>query len=131
MSKQELEVIGQEADGACCQGLAKLASAPLAEDQAVELAKVFKALGDPARLRLLSMIASREGGEVCVCELTPARRDRTAHPRLARRPGCLIRSSHRAMRPVSPDGHGYSHRPDRQEAPAADGQDAATSGHAH
>ncbi|MER5470254.1 metalloregulator ArsR/SmtB family transcription factor [Streptomyces sp. NPDC002935] len=69
MSKQELEVIGREADGACCQGLA---SAPLTENQAVELAKAFKALGDPVRLRLLSMIASREGGEVCVCELTPA-----------------------------------------------------------
>ncbi|MFH9554669.1 ArsR/SmtB family transcription factor [Streptomyces sp. NPDC051445] len=68
MSKQELEVIGQ--DAACCPGLS---AAPLDEDQAVELAKVFKALGDPVRLRLMSMIASRgEGGEVCVCELTPA-----------------------------------------------------------
>ncbi|MGW2716124.1 ArsR/SmtB family transcription factor [Streptomyces sp. NPDC001492] len=68
MSKQELEVIGQ--DAACCPGLA---SAPLDEDRAADLAKVFKALGDPVRLRLLSMIASRgEGGEVCVCELTPA-----------------------------------------------------------
>lgn len=47
-------------------------SAPLTEDLAVELATVFKALGDPVRLRLLSMIASRAGGEVCVCELTPA-----------------------------------------------------------
>ncbi|MGW0794374.1 ArsR/SmtB family transcription factor [Streptomyces sp. NPDC002692] len=69
MSKQECEVTGREGDGACCQGLA---SAPLAADRAVELAKVFKALGDPVRLRLLSMVASREGGEVCVCELTPA-----------------------------------------------------------
>ncbi|MGP9022941.1 ArsR/SmtB family transcription factor [Streptomyces sp. BR1] len=68
MSKQELEVIGQVA--ACCPGLS---AEPLGEDQAVELAKVFKALGDPVRLRLMSMIASRgEGGEVCVCELTPA-----------------------------------------------------------
>ncbi|MFF3517039.1 ArsR/SmtB family transcription factor [Streptomyces sp. NPDC002573] len=67
MSKQELEVIGQ--DGACCPGLS---AAPLDEDHAAELAKVFKALGDPVRLRLMSMIASREGGEVCVCELTPA-----------------------------------------------------------
>ncbi|MFD5337027.1 ArsR/SmtB family transcription factor [Streptomyces hawaiiensis] len=32
----------------------------------------FKALGDPVRLRLLSLIASRAGGEVCVCDLTPA-----------------------------------------------------------
>jgi ArsR family transcriptional regulator len=68
MSKQELEVIGQ--DAACCAGLS---TAPLDEAQAAELAKVFKALGDPVRLRLMSMIASRgEGGEVCVCELTPA-----------------------------------------------------------
>ncbi|MEU9311911.1 metalloregulator ArsR/SmtB family transcription factor [Streptomyces sp. NPDC048256] len=68
MSKQELEVIGQ--DTSCCQSLA---AAPLDEERAAELAKVFKALGDPVRLRLLSMIASRgEGGEVCVCELTPA-----------------------------------------------------------
>ncbi|WP_092534471.1 ArsR/SmtB family transcription factor [Amycolatopsis arida] len=46
-------------------------TAPLTEDQAAELAAVFKALGDPVRLRLLSIIASRAGGEVCVCELTP------------------------------------------------------------
>ncbi|MFF5483127.1 ArsR/SmtB family transcription factor [Streptomyces sp. NPDC012935] len=69
MSKQELEVIGQDTDGACC---GRLASAPLDDEGATELAKVFKALGDPVRLRLLSMIASREGGEVCVCEMTPA-----------------------------------------------------------
>ncbi|MGH3853783.1 MAG: ArsR/SmtB family transcription factor [Pseudonocardiaceae bacterium] len=67
MSKQELPVLWQAS--ACCGGLL---SAPLAEDLAVELAAVFKALGDPVRLRLLSMIASRAGGEVCVCELTPA-----------------------------------------------------------
>ncbi|MFD8982626.1 ArsR/SmtB family transcription factor [Streptomyces sp. NPDC059564] len=71
MSKQELTVLGQDADGdACCAP--PVASAPLDEDQAAELAKTFKALGDPVRLRLLSMIASRAGGEVCVCELTPA-----------------------------------------------------------
>ncbi|MCI3278290.1 ArsR/SmtB family transcription factor [Streptomyces cylindrosporus] len=68
MSKQELEVLGQ--DAVCCPGLS---AAPLDEDQAADLAKIFKALGDPVRLRLMSMIASRgQGGEVCVCELTPA-----------------------------------------------------------
>ncbi|MFI7405695.1 ArsR/SmtB family transcription factor [Streptomyces sp. NPDC049541] len=68
MPKQELEVIGQ--DAVCCPGLS---AAPLDENQAADLAKVFKALGDPVRLRLMSMIASRGvGGEVCVCELTPA-----------------------------------------------------------
>jgi ArsR family transcriptional regulator len=44
----------------------------LAEDAAVDLAQGFKALGDPVRLRLLSLIAARAGGEVCVCELTGA-----------------------------------------------------------
>lgn len=64
---QELPVLDQP--DACCAGLT---SAPLADAEATELARVFKALGDPVRLRLLSMIASREGGEMCVCELTPA-----------------------------------------------------------
>ncbi|GHH38652.1 ArsR/SmtB family transcription factor [Lentzea cavernae] len=44
----------------------------LTAEKAAELSTMFKALGDPVRLRLLSMIASRPGGEVCVCELTPA-----------------------------------------------------------
>jgi ArsR family transcriptional regulator, arsenate/arsenite/antimonite-responsive transcriptional repressor len=40
----------------------------------VDLARGFKALGDPVRLRLrlLSLIAARAGGEVCICELTDA-----------------------------------------------------------
>ncbi|MGW4624527.1 ArsR/SmtB family transcription factor [Streptomyces rubiginosohelvolus] len=68
MPKQELVVLGQD-ESDCCP---TLLTAPLDDKQAVELAKVFKALGDPVRLRLLSMIASREGGEICVCDLTPA-----------------------------------------------------------
>lgn len=47
-----------------------LVEASLGEAQASDLAARFKALGDPIRLRLLSMIASAEGGEVCVCNLT-------------------------------------------------------------
>ncbi len=31
---------------------------------------MFKALGDPVRLRLLSLIASHPGGEACVCEIS-------------------------------------------------------------
>jgi ArsR family transcriptional regulator len=54
---------------ACCSPLAR---EPLSEPQAVELAKVFKAISDPIRLRLLSLIASHEGGEACVCDLTDA-----------------------------------------------------------
>lgn len=51
----------------CC---APLAREPLTAAQAVELARVFKALGDPVRLRLLSLIASHAGGEACVCDLS-------------------------------------------------------------
>lgn len=41
-------------------------------DVAGNLAPAFKALGDPVRLQLMSMIASAPGGEICVCDLTPA-----------------------------------------------------------
>jgi len=49
-----------------------MVSEPLAEDAATGLARGFKALADPVRLRLLSLIAARGGAEVCVCELTDA-----------------------------------------------------------
>ncbi|MDS0133061.1 MULTISPECIES: metalloregulator ArsR/SmtB family transcription factor [unclassified Amycolatopsis] len=54
---------------ACCSPLAR---EPLNESQAVELSKLFKAMADPVRLRLLSLIASHAGGEACVCDLTDA-----------------------------------------------------------
>lgn len=43
---------------------------PLSDRQADDLARVLKALADPTRLRLVSMVAAHEGGEACVCELT-------------------------------------------------------------
>ncbi len=52
---------------ACC---APLVREPLTAVGAEQLAGVLKALADPARLRLLSMIAAHEGGEACVCDLT-------------------------------------------------------------
>ncbi|MGH3884005.1 MAG: metalloregulator ArsR/SmtB family transcription factor [Pseudonocardiaceae bacterium] len=45
---------------------------PLSAEEAAELARVFKAIADPVRLRLLSLIASHAGGEACVCDLTGA-----------------------------------------------------------
>jgi ArsR family transcriptional regulator, arsenate/arsenite/antimonite-responsive transcriptional repressor len=45
---------------------------PLTVEQAAAVAGLFKALSDPVRLRLLSLIASHHGGEACVCDLTPA-----------------------------------------------------------
>ena len=53
----------------CCPSLAR---EPLDAERAVELSRLFKALGDPARLRLLSLIASAGEGEVCVCDLNVA-----------------------------------------------------------
>jgi ArsR family transcriptional regulator len=45
---------------------------PIGEAAAARLAQVFKALADPVRLRLVSLIGAHQGGEVCVCELTDA-----------------------------------------------------------
>ena len=45
---------------------------PIGEAAAAGLAQVFKALGDPVRLRLVSLIGAHQGGEVCVCDLTEA-----------------------------------------------------------
>src|SRR5450830_1527538 len=52
---------------ACC---APLQTAPLATDDAIGLASVLKAIDDPARLRVISLLAADEGGEACVCDLT-------------------------------------------------------------
>jgi ArsR family transcriptional regulator, arsenate/arsenite/antimonite-responsive transcriptional repressor len=52
---------------ACC---APLLREPLTADQAAELARILKALADPTRLRLVSMVAAHDGGEACVCDLT-------------------------------------------------------------
>jgi ArsR family transcriptional regulator, arsenate/arsenite/antimonite-responsive transcriptional repressor len=48
----------------CCPSIL---AAPLDADNASELARGFSALGDPVRLRVLSMLASAPEGEVCVC----------------------------------------------------------------
>ncbi|MDQ6783789.1 MAG: metalloregulator ArsR/SmtB family transcription factor [Actinomycetota bacterium] len=50
----------------CCPAVL---AAPLTEARAEELAATFAVLADPARLRLLSLIASAAAGEACVCEL--------------------------------------------------------------
>jgi ArsR family transcriptional regulator, arsenate/arsenite/antimonite-responsive transcriptional repressor len=65
MSKPAAVAIGQP----CCT--------PMAEQRidaatASALTPAFKALADPVRLQLMSMIASAPDGEICVCDLTPA-----------------------------------------------------------
>ena len=49
-----------------------MATQPVERATAMQLAPAFKALGDPVRLQLMSMIAAAPGGEICVCDLTPA-----------------------------------------------------------
>ncbi len=51
----------------CCSPITK---ETLAADQAELLARKLKALADPARLRLISIVAASEGAEACVCNLT-------------------------------------------------------------
>lgn len=68
MSNQELTLDGVIHEAACC---APLTEAPLVVEQAESMARMFKALADPVRLRLLSLITSADG-EVCVCDLTAA-----------------------------------------------------------
>jgi ArsR family transcriptional regulator len=41
-------------------------------DQAEQVSALLKAIADPVRLRLMSMVLSHESGEACVCDLTPA-----------------------------------------------------------
>lgn len=52
---------------ACC---APLVQAPLTPEQAAELAGRLKALADPTRLRLLSLMLANPGLEACTCDLT-------------------------------------------------------------
>jgi len=52
---------------ACCS---PLTAGVLDDDQAERLAKVFKALGDATRVKLVSLIAASAGGEACICDLT-------------------------------------------------------------
>jgi ArsR family transcriptional regulator len=54
---------------ACCSPLSR---EPLSQHAAERIAPLLKALADPVRLRLMSLVASHEGGEACVCDLNDA-----------------------------------------------------------
>ena len=71
--REDLGIIGVTGRGAGTQSCSPpLTGEPLSEALAADLAQVFKALGDPVRLRLVSLIGAHQGGEVCVCDLTTA-----------------------------------------------------------
>jgi ArsR family transcriptional regulator, arsenate/arsenite/antimonite-responsive transcriptional repressor len=84
---KSLTVLDQAAAGTCCASgpqitlrsqagqdlcCAPLSVGPLSLEQAEQVAPLLKALADPVRLRLMSLVASGEGGEACVCDLTDA-----------------------------------------------------------
>jgi ArsR family transcriptional regulator len=52
---------------ACCAPLMREA---MSAENADKLARSLRAIADPARLRLISMVAAHDGQEACVCDLT-------------------------------------------------------------
>ncbi|MFE7760562.1 ArsR/SmtB family transcription factor [Streptomyces sp. NPDC057438] len=62
-----LPLLEPEAVAPCCPPLNER---PMSAGEAEVAAKMFKALGDPVRLRLFSAVASHEGGEACVCDIS-------------------------------------------------------------
>lgn len=67
MSKQLVVLDTPTNQAACCPPIAQEA---LDSEHATDMARMFKALGDPVRLRLLSRITSAPDGEICVCDIT-------------------------------------------------------------
>ena len=66
---KSLTVLSPAETAACCS---PLSAQPLTMEQAEQVAPLLKALADPVRLRLMSLVASRAGGEACVCDLNDA-----------------------------------------------------------
>src|SRR5207245_9506840 len=66
---KSLALLGAPGPAACCPPLSR---EPLSAEQAELVAPQLKALADPVRLRLMSLVASHPGGEACVCDLNEA-----------------------------------------------------------
>jgi ArsR family transcriptional regulator, arsenate/arsenite/antimonite-responsive transcriptional repressor len=66
---KSLLVLDPAGAAACCP---PLSAQPLSAEQAEQIAPMLKALADPVRLRLMSLVASHEGGEACICNLNAA-----------------------------------------------------------
>ena len=62
-----METVTADDLAACCS---RLTGGVLDTAAAERLAAVFKALADPARVKLMSLIAASDGGEACICDLT-------------------------------------------------------------
>ncbi|MFB9387934.1 ArsR/SmtB family transcription factor [Streptomyces coeruleoprunus] len=65
-----LPLLDTGTDGSVAPCCPPLTERPMTAAEAETAAKMFKALGDPVRLRLFSAVASHEGGEACVCDIS-------------------------------------------------------------
>jgi ArsR family transcriptional regulator len=68
MSKSVLELTPIDS-ASCCSPLARQ---PMTQEQAEQVAPLLKAIADPVRLRLMSLVLSHASGEACVCDLNDA-----------------------------------------------------------
>ena len=66
---RSLTLLSPAQAAACCSPLSR---EPISQRDAERIAPLLKALADPVRLRLMSLVASHEGGEACVCDLNEA-----------------------------------------------------------
>lgn len=67
---EAMPLLGAEASEATAPCCPPLTERPFTAEEAEPAARMFKALGDPVRLRLFSAVASHAGGEACVCEIS-------------------------------------------------------------
>ena len=91
-----LPLLTDTQDGVVC--CATLSASPLPAEAALALAKTFAALGDPVRLRLMSLLMTAEGGEVCACDLVePVRKSQptVSHHLKVLRDAGLVRATRR------------------------------------
>jgi ArsR family transcriptional regulator, arsenate/arsenite/antimonite-responsive transcriptional repressor len=65
--KTTLPLVTDTVDGVVC--CPPLSASPLPAEGAEPLARAFSALGDPVRLRLMSLLMTADGGQVCACDL--------------------------------------------------------------
>jgi ArsR family transcriptional regulator, arsenate/arsenite/antimonite-responsive transcriptional repressor len=111
-----LTVLSPAESAACC---APLSAGPLSVEQAGQVAPLLKALADPVRLRLMSLVASRPGGEACVCDLNGAfdlsQPTISHHLKVLHEAGLVDRDKRGVWvyYPRTPAGAGRPRRPDR------------------
>jgi ArsR family transcriptional regulator len=67
LMEPESEAVESAAVAPCCPPVTER---PFTAEEAETAARMFKALGDPVRLRLFTAVASHAGGEACVCDIS-------------------------------------------------------------